>query len=393
MVFQILIGSFQVWVLAHYLPRESYGIWGYCGALAGMISIFTLPGMAQVITYGAAQQQDGVLMAGVRLRLLFGLLSSLIFFIVSITHYYSGREEAAFMLLFAALFLPAQMAFDSMEAFLTGMGNFKVLFWRRLVAQGSIALTLWIGASLTGSLRVCAIIHYGGGLVVSFMLFLTLLKQRRNTTMPDHFKGLSQRFSLQSVGTTIGYNLERPLLSAFVSFNDMAAYNLALAAQLPVGFGRVVDRIFVSRLAKRDLGIALSQVQWGMWVLFVLGLLGYAILIMAVRFLLPVLLPHYHDAIPLIEILLIQMPFVWSSSLGISWLIARPQNHLWYHRLVWGMLIARILCMTIGAWGGGILGVTWAWVLLEGMNFLAIMGIIHYLGGRDTPSKGPLNHG
>ena len=382
MAIQIMLGSFQVWALAHYLPRESYGIWGYCGALAGLVSIFTLPGMAQVITFGAAQQQDGVLMAGVRIRLTFGILSSLLFLGLAVAHHVSGRDEAAYLLLFAALFLPAQLAFDSVEAFLTGRGHFKALFWRRLITHGGMALALWIGASTTGSLLVCGAIHYGGGLIISFGLFLTLLNYRRNNILPENFKGVSQRFSLQSIGSTIGYSMERPLLSASVSFGDMAAYNLAVAAQLPVGFGRVVDRIFVSRLAKRELGISVAQVQWGMWVLFGLGVLGYVTLIVIVRYLVPVILPHYEDAIPLIEIILLQMPFVWSSSLGISWLIARPQNHLWYHRLVWGILVARIVFITIGALTGGILGVTWAWVLLEGIHFLAVMGITTLLAKR-----------
>ena len=375
MVTQILFSMLQVWALAHYLPRESYGIWGYCGALAGIATIFTLPGMGQVITYGAAQQQDGVLVAAVKVRLTFGLLSSLALLCLAIGHYYAGRQDAAIMLLFAALFLPAQLAFDSVDAFLTGQGNFKTLFWRRIITQGGIALAIWIGAAISGALWVCAFILYGGGLLVSAALFVPLLQQRRNHIMPDNFKQLSQRFSLQSIGSTISYSMERPLLSAFVSFNEIAAYNLAMTAQLAVGFGRVVDRIFVSRLANRQLGISITQVQWGMWVLFVVGALASMVVIMVVRYLLPLILPHYQDAVPLMSIVLLQMPFVWSSSLGISWLIAQPQNHLWYHRIIWGTLLGRILFLTIGALTGGVLGVIWAWVILEGCHFLAVMGI------------------
>ncbi len=374
MVTQILSGAFQVWALANYLPRESYGIWGYCGSLAGIASIFTLPGMGHVVMYGASQQQDGVLMAAVRLRLTYGTLSTLSLLCMAMAHHLSGQEQAAGQLLLAALFLPAQLALDSMDSFLAGLGNFMALFWRRLIAQGSMALAVWIGASTTGSLLVCSMILYIGGLLVSLILFLTLLKHRRNTLLPENFKSLSQHFSLRSIGTTIGYNMERPLLSAFVSFDAMAAYNLAVAAQIPVGMGRMVERIVISRLANRELGISLSQVQWGMWALFSLGALGYLILIPIIGFLLPLFLPHYGDAIPLIDILLLQMPFVWASSLGMSWLLAQPQNHLWYHRIAWGIVLARIVFITTGAVIGGIRGVAWAWVMLEGVQFLAVMG-------------------
>ncbi|MBF0160776.1 MAG: hypothetical protein HQL88_00675 [Magnetococcales bacterium] len=373
MVAQMLLGSFQVWALAHYLPRESYGIWGYCGALAAIVSLFTLPGMGQVVTYGAARQYDGVLMAAVRVRLAFGTLTTLSLLGMALAHFLSGEQQAAGLLLLTALFLPAQMALDSMDAFLAGLGNFRALFWRRLLAQGSMALALWIGVSQTSSLLICGAILYGGGLLVSLILFLTLLKHRRNRDLPDDFKGLSQQFSWQSIGSTIGYNMERPLLSFFTTFNEMAAYNLALAAQLPVGMGRLVERILVSRLADRRLGISPAQVLWGMGVLFGLGALGYALLVPLLYLLIPLLLPHYEDAIPLMAILLLQMPSVWATSLGMSWLLAQPQNHLWYHRITWGIVVARILFITIGALSGGIQGVAWSWVLLEGGHALLLL--------------------
>ncbi len=369
---QILLGVGQIWALANYLPRESYGLWGYCAGITGLVSIFTLPGMGQMITYGAARQMDGVLWAGVRIRLLFGSSATLLLLLIAGWHWYAGQREAAAMLLLAALFLPSQLAFDSMDAYLNGTGNFKAQFWRRLLAQGTLAAAITLGAWQTGSLLVCAVMLYGGGFLLSLSLFLTLLPQRRNRDLPDDFLSLSRQFSLQSIGNTIGHNMERPLLSRFISFEEMAAYNLALAAQLAVGMGRLVDRILVSRLADPKQGVTIAQVRWGMQVLFALGVLGYLVLFFLLQHLIPLLLPHYGDALPLMAILLLQMPFTWSTSLGMSWLLARPEYHPYYHRVTWLIMVARILLLTAGAFLGGSRGVAWAWVVLECSNFITV---------------------
>ncbi len=389
---QVFIGLLQVWVLAHYLPRDAYGIWGYTAAFAGMASIFTLPGVNQVITYGAARQLDGVLLTGLRLRLRFGLLASLTLLIIAAGHLAVDRWQAAVLLLLAALFLPAQQAFDGIEAFLTGLGNFKALFFRRLAAQGGMLLALWIGAASSGSLLVCGSILYGGGLLISVTLYVMLLKYRRNDLLPDDFKGMIRQFSLQSVGSTISRSMERPLLSLFVGFHEMAAYNLALTAQFPVSFGRLVDRILISRLAKPEEGITLEQVRWGMWMLFAIGWPAWLLMVLVVRILVPWILPHYGDAVPLIEVLLLQVPFAWAAKPGLSWLLARPENHRWYHRLVWGIILTRMALITIGAWSGGLMGVARAWVAVEVLTFLAVLAVL--MGHRPaTPAAGSPENG
>ncbi|MBF0183206.1 MAG: oligosaccharide flippase family protein [Magnetococcales bacterium] len=380
---QIVLGMGQIWALANYLPRESYGWWGYCAGITGLVSIFTLPGMGQMITYGAARQMDGVLWAGVRIRLRFGILATLLLLAIAVWHRQTGQETVFFMLLLAALFLPAQLALDSMDAYLHGAGLFRALFFRRLLAQGILALAIAVAAWSTGSVLICALLLYGGGLLITLLLFLTLLPKRRNHLLPDDFLSLSRQFSLQSIGTAIGYNMERPLLSRFISFEEMAAYNLALAAQLAVGIGRLVDRILISRLANPRCGVEVSQVRWGMQLLFILGATGYLLLSLLLSWLLPMLLPHYGDALPLIYILLLQMPFAWANSLGMSWLLARPEHHPYYHRVTWLIMTLRILLLTAGAFLAASRGVAWAWVLLEAGQFLAVYLLLHHTAVAD----------
>lgn len=374
--FQVGIGLFQVWILTTYLAREAYGVWGYVAALVAMASIFTLPGINQAITYGAANLQHGVLMAGVRLRLTYGLLSSVVLLGLAWTHANSDRSQAAALLLITALFMPICQVMDSMDAFLTGLGNFRALFWRRVVLQGSLSLLLWMGAVFTQSVWVCGAILYGGGAVISTLLFLSLLKYRQNSLLPDQFQSLTRQLSLQSVVSTISRTMERPLLSLFVGFHDLAAYNVALTAQIPVSYGRLLDQILISRLARLQKKLAASWVWVGIGVLFAVGWPVCWLLVLVVRWVLPTVFPDYVDAIPLMEILLLQLPFAWAAKPGWSWLLAHAEHHHWYHRLNWGTILTRILFITIGVLLGGMSGAVWAWVGAEGLTFLAIVLVL-----------------
>ncbi|MBF0399302.1 MAG: oligosaccharide flippase family protein [Magnetococcales bacterium] len=374
--FQVGVGLLQVWILTNHLSREAYGVWGYVAAFAAMANIFTLPGLNQVITYGAANLQHGVLMAGVRLRLSYGLLSSVVLLGLAWSHAGSDQAQAAGLLLITALFMPICQVMDSMDAFLTGLGNFKALFWRRVLLQGSLSLSLWAGAVFTGSLWVCGAILYGGGALISTLLFVSLLKHRQNTLLPDRFQNLTRQFSLQSIGATISRTMERPLLSLMVGFHDLAAYNVALTAQVPVTYGRLIDRILISRLTGLRQKIDASWVWFGVGVLFGIGWPAWLLLVMVVRWLVPIVFPGYVDAIPLMEILLLQIPFSWGAKPGLSWLLAHAEYHAWYHRLNWGTILARILLIAAGAWQGGMTGVAWAWVGVEGLTFCAVLLVL-----------------
>ncbi|MEO5339246.1 MAG: hypothetical protein H7837_01825 [Magnetococcus sp. MYC-9] len=374
--FQVVIGLFQVWILTSHLSRESYGVWGYVAALTAMASLFTLPGINQVITYGAANLQHGVLMAGVRLRFSYGVLSSVLLLGLAWTHASSDRSHAAGLLLMTALFMPVCQVMDSMDAFLSGLGNFRALFWRRVLLHGTLSAMLWVVAAWTGSLWVCGAILYGGEAVISTLLFISLLKYRQNNLLPEQFGGLTRQFSLQSVGSTVSRTMERPLLSLFIGFSDLAAYNVALTAQVPVTYGRLIDRILISRLARLRDRIDLSWVWFGVWLLFGVGWLACLLMILVARWLVPGVFPDYVDAIPLMEILLLQVPFAWGAKPGLSWLLAHAEHHVWYHRLNWGTILLRIFLIPTGVWMGGMTGVVWAWVAVELLTFLAVVLVL-----------------
>jgi O-antigen/teichoic acid export membrane protein len=372
-------GMMQVWAMTYWLPREDYGIWGYCASLLGMASILTLPGVNQVIAFGASRVEDGVLWKATRIRLVFGLLASVALWIMAIAHLWMGRTKAAYLLIIMGFSAPFQQAFESVDSYLMGSGNFRALFYRRLVMQTTLAIGVSLTAWATRSIVLCGTVLYGAGLILNGIIYIHIYKLRRNDVLPSSFTSMVRHFTAQSVGSVVSKSMERPLLSGYVTFGELAAYNLSQAALLPVGMGRLIDRILFSRLARSHDAIAVRTVLTGSWLLFLVGWPVYGVCALAVHLLVPIVLPHYQDSVPLAVILLLQLPFVWASKPGTSLLLARPGSHHIYHRLVWGIILGRLLFVLTGVVLAGMTGAAWGWVAVESITFVVMIVILNSL--------------
>ncbi|MCX7806278.1 MAG: hypothetical protein N3A38_13985, partial [Planctomycetota bacterium] len=330
-----VFGVLQTLALGIWLPREGYGIWGYVAGMVGMAGVFTIPGIAHVVIYGAAHGQDGCLWHGTRIRLLGGAVSSVFLLAIAGFHALAGRKDIALVLAIAGIFAPALQALDTMDAFLMGRGDFRSLFARRIACGASTSGAVALAAWGTSSVLWCYVAFCLAGAILTGSLFIRAMSMRSNRAVPENFGPLTRRFAAQSAAASLTNHFERPLLKTLVSFEELAAYNMAKALLLPVGFGRLVDQILVSRLARREYAVDVSTVMRGMWFMLAAGALAWGACTAGIWLLVPVLLPRYEDCIPLATVLLSQMPFAWGARPGMSLLLARGEHHGAYHRLVW----------------------------------------------------------
>jgi hypothetical protein len=237
---------------------------------------------------------------------------------------------------------------------------------------------------LTKSVLICGLVQYCFGLSLSIILFLNLYKLRRNDIIPENFSSMNKSLSAQSFVSTLSRSFERPLLSVFVTFRDLAAYNLAQATLLPVGLGRLIDRILFSRLARKEDAVSIDMVRFGSWLLFGFGWVAYAASVAGIWLIIPVILPHYLDVLPFATILLLQLPFAWASRPCLSLLLARKEYHGLYYRITWGIIASRIICISFGAIVYGMKGASYGWVFVEVITFLTIIYILKKISSEQS---------
>ncbi len=384
-----VFGVLQTLALGFWLPREEYGIWGYTAGAVGLAGVLTFPGMAQAVIYGAAHGQDGCLWRGTRIRLLGGAASSAVLLSLAGFHAWAGRKDIAAVLAVCGVLAPTFQALETMDAFLMGRGDFRSLLARRIATGAGTCAAVAVAAWGTGSVLWCCAAFYSAGLVLTGLLFLRALGMRANRAVPENFGSMIRQFAAQSAAAAATNHFERPLLKAFVSFEDLAAYNMARAMLLPVGFGRLVDRILVSRLARREDAVDIPTVMRGMWLMFAAGALAYAVCAAGVWLLVPVILPGYSDCVPLAAVLLSQMPFAWGARPGMSLLLARGEHHWLYHRVVWAGYAIRAVFVASGCAAAGMYGAAGGWVAAEAANFaLAALGVARLRGSERAAAVG-----
>ncbi|HEX2543903.1 MAG TPA: oligosaccharide flippase family protein [Ramlibacter sp.] len=365
-----LVGLCQMWALATYLPQEELGYWGYAAAIVAMASIFSLPGSSQALSYAAAHQMDGALRQTFTLRLKWGTLCGLSLALLAGFHHLSGHPTLAAMLAIAAVFVPVQLAADSADAYLAGRGEFRIAFVRKVVSYAGLSALVILTAAWFRDVLVCTLVNYLAGTLVNLAFMHLTQPLLRNHRRHDGLNGMNVRFGGLSMLSVVSANLERPVLGALAGFHQLATYQVARTAMFPVSFGRVVEKLLLSRLAGRsDRHRVLRDIVTGASLLFVSGWFVYAALCLVFQFLVTRFLPNYHDALALMYVLLLQLPFNWAAKPIQSWLYADQQHHRCYWFLSYTLPVSRLPLLLGGALLGGVAGAAWGWVLCEALFF------------------------
>lgn len=372
-----LVGLCQVWALATFLSREELGYWGYCAAIVAIASIFCLPGSSQALAYASAHKLDGALSQTVRLRLKWGVLCSGSLAAMAAIHYINNQFTLAAMLGIAAVFVPIQLATDSADAYLTGRGEFRIAFVRKVCSYATLCIAIIATAALLREVVACTLVNYIGGAIIN-ILFLHMTKPMiRNNFRHDELGKMNLRFGVLSTVSLISTNIERPVLGTLVGFSQLATYQVARTSAFPVSFGRVVEKLLLSRLvARTDRTNVMKDIIAGASLLFVGGWFAYAVLCALAYALISTFLPSYHDALPLMYIMLLQLPFNWAAKPIQSWLYADRRYHRSYWILAYTLPASRLPLLLGGAFLGGTYGAAWGWILSEIAFFLVATYLI-----------------
>ena len=86
---------------ANLLPKETYGVYRYILALAGIFNIFTLTGMNRSVARAVAAGSEGVLRASVRYKLKWNLIMLTAFWVLG--GYYLINDNSLFAISFFIL--------------------------------------------------------------------------------------------------------------------------------------------------------------------------------------------------------------------------------------------------------------------------------------------------
>jgi len=137
---------------ARFSPKEVYGGYQYILSVAGVLVIFSLPGIDIALIRSVAQGKEKIIFPCLKEKIKFGGLGSLIAFFVSLWYFLHQNSELGFSFLIMALFLPFLNSFLIYFYFWHGKKKFdiqnKYFIWHNFLAGIVLILVIFLTKNL-----------------------------------------------------------------------------------------------------------------------------------------------------------------------------------------------------------------------------------------------------
>lgn len=296
----VIIFSFLLaWVLANFLPRETYGSYRYILSFVGILAIFTLPGMNTAIVQASARGYEGSLIPALKTKIRFGMITSLLSFGIAIYYFLHKNSILAISFLIAALFVPLMASFGIFTGYLKGKELFNVLFKYTAIIQLIYTGCLITVLFLTNNLLLVILTYFVSQTILYFIFMKKTIKNfPQNQKKDPHTLSFGKHLTLMQAVNLIASQLDKLLLWHFLGPVQLAIYSFAILVPQKINglLSGVIRPLSLPRLSKRnpeDLKNVLPKKAFKLF-LILLPLFG-AYLILA-PFLYKIFFPKYLDS-------------------------------------------------------------------------------------------------
>ncbi len=272
----IVCGILLSVAFARLVPKEVYGQYNYLFSILGMLMILTLPGMNTAISQAAARGYDQVFPKGVKLRLKWSLLGSLVAFGIGAFYYWQGSSTLGICLMAAALFFPPYSTGESYESFLYGKKRFgKASLYQSIAKVVSIAIPIAVMFYTKDLLWIVIAYLISFTVINIFFLLLTITREKLNQEVDSESFAFGKHLTAQGVITSISAHLDKIIIGIFLSFQALAIYSIALVAEHAFIPLVIILTMALPKWAPMEKQQAITATKKRMPYLF----LGYAVLI------------------------------------------------------------------------------------------------------------------
>jgi O-antigen/teichoic acid export membrane protein len=213
---------------ANFVPATVYGTYKYVLALAGILSIFTLPGMTTAVARAITRGDGSTIHSALKLRIIWSIPGALIGLSAAAYYFYKDNLTLSIALAIIAITLPFFDTFTLYNAHLTGTRNFKKQSLFHLVSQSVSILSLLITLLLTDNV-LWLIAAYFVPLTIVRMVLYRISVPKQNEGTDNETLTYGKHLSLINVLGVIASNIDTLMLWQFLGPQKVAIYTFALA--------------------------------------------------------------------------------------------------------------------------------------------------------------------
>lgn len=251
----ILVTLVITYLIANYLDEHTTGIYRYVFSWYGIISIFTLGGMASAITISIAKKNDALLQA-LKYKALFSILGFFVTLILASYYFYKGSFEISYAFFALAISIPFLEISSVFSSYFQGKENFKSMAFFSIIGKVTALLftTLAIFYFKTpASLIFAGILFVGLAQAIYSFKYYKFEKSKENKVIDTNLLNKSLHFSAMGILYTLGAQADKIILFTFFGSGALAAYWIATTIPLEIQrFATQISSIYFPKLVQKD---------------------------------------------------------------------------------------------------------------------------------------------
>lgn len=214
---------------ANLLPKATYGNYNFVISITNLLVLFSLNGMNTAITRAVAREKFGTIKKVIFTRIRWGIIGSIISFLLAVYYYSSGNLILAISLFFASFAIPFLDSLGIYDFILQGKKLFKTATIYLTVSQFVVTLILLLTIFINKSPILLIGVYFLSNIFTSLFFLKKTLKDipvdhNKDTETITYGKHLSIQGLLGSIVTTI----DIPLVFFFLGPINTAIYTIAL---------------------------------------------------------------------------------------------------------------------------------------------------------------------
>lgn len=350
---------------ANLVNPTDYGSYKYLLSCAGLLSLFTLPGLNTAINQAVAKGKDGDFWKAFYYRLAGGGATTVIGFCFAIYYFLEQDFNLALGFFLIGLISPIMESASIYNAVLSGRKLFAQATIYNFFSQAISSIVILSTILITDSAWII-LASYLTSYTFFNILFTFIIgkKGNLNATGEPHTIGFGIRYSFINILSGIASYIDSIILWHFLGPIQVATYAFAQAATNPAkGLLKSILNLALPKFATRDLAEIKKNLPKKMWQAFALIIGPVIALIFILPLVFKLLFPAYIAAIPYAQVLALTLIMFPEKLMGILFIAKLKEKQLYTLNTVNSVVKIILVIILIPLYG--IWGAVWAVVLQQ----------------------------
>jgi O-antigen/teichoic acid export membrane protein len=213
---------------ANLLDPVTYGNYRYILSITGILAISTLSGINTAITRSVARGYEGSIITGLKTKIHWGLIGSLVSLILAGYYHFNGNSTLTISFLIVSVFLPFIDSFGAYNAFLYGKKLFGKNSIYGIISQVAATTILIATLFVTKNIFVILLAYFISWTTMRLIFLVLAVKKFQNNNIQDpEVVSYGKKLSFIGIIGVVATNIDKVLLFHYLGATELAIYSFA----------------------------------------------------------------------------------------------------------------------------------------------------------------------